>query len=90
MAGIIGGSDWINKIPIGGTYTSTTADASANKSSIDTGKPDATGFIVQIIRSNIETTAKAKISMTAGVISVEDNSSDFVVTNGDVIHWIVY
>ena len=90
MAGLINGSDWIGKIPIGGTYTSTTADASANKSVINTGKPDASGFIVQVIRSNIETTAKAKISMAAGVISVEDNSSDFAVTNGDVIHWIVY
>ncbi len=90
MAGLINGSDWICKIPIGGTYTSTSADASANKSVINTGKPDATGFIVQVIRSNIETTAKAKISMAAGVISVENNSSDFVVTNGDVIHWIVY
>ena len=90
MAGLINGSDWICKIPIGGTYTSTSADASANKSVINTGKPDETGFIVQVIRANVETTAKAKISMAAGVISVENNSSDFVVTNGDVIHWIVY
>lgn len=90
MAGLINGSDWMQKIPVAGTYTSTTADATANKSSIDTGKADATGFIVQVIRANIETTAKAKISMAAGVISVEDNSSDFAVTNGDVIHWIVY
>ena len=90
MAGLINGSDWMQKIPVAGTYTSTTADAGAHKSVINTGKPDASGFIVQIIRSNIETTAKAKISMAAGVISVEDNSSDFAVTNGDVIHWIVY
>ena len=90
MAGLINGSDWMQKIPVAGTYTSTTADASANKSVINTGKPDASGFIVQVIRSNIETTAKAKISMAAGVISVEDNSSDFAVTDGDVIHWIVY
>jgi len=90
MAGLINGSDWMQKIPVAGTYTSTSADASANKSVINTGKPDATGFIVQVIRSNIEATAKAKISMTAGVILVEDNSSDFAVTNGDVIHWIVY
>ena len=90
MAGLINGSDWMQKIPVAGTYTATTADASANKSVINTGKADATGFIVQVIRANIETTAKAKISMAAGVISVEDNSSDFVVTNGDVIHWIVY
>ena len=90
MAGLINGSDWMQKIPVAGTYTSTTADASANKSVINTGKPDASGFIVQVIRSNIEITAKAKISMAAGVISVEDNSSDFDVTNGDVIHWIVY
>jgi len=90
MAGLINGSDWMQKIPVAGTYTSTTADASANKSVINTGKADATGFMVQVIRSNIEITAKAKISMAAGVISVEDNSSDFAVTNGDVIHWIVY
>ena len=80
----------MQKIPVAGTYTSTAADANANKSVINTGKPDASGFIVQVIRSNIDTTAKAKISMAAGVISVEDNSSDFAVTNGDVIHWIVY
>ena len=90
MAGLINGSDWMQKIPVAGTYTSTTADASANKSVINTGKADATGFMVQVIRSNIEITAKAKISMAAGVISVEDNSSDFAVTNGDVIHWIVF
>ena len=90
MAGLINGSDWMQKIPVAGTYTATSADAGVNKSVINTGKADATGFIVQVIRANIEITAKAKISMAAGVISVEDNSSDFVVTNGDVIHWIVY
>ena len=90
MAGLINGSDWMQKIPVAGTYTATSADAGANKSVINTGKADATGFIVQVIRSNIEIIVKAKISMAAGVISVENNSSDFVVTNGDVIHWIVY
>ena len=90
MAGLINGSDWMQKIPVAGTYTATSADANADKSVINTGKADATGFIVQVIRSNVETTAKAKISMAAGVISVEDNNSDFAVTNGDVIHWIVY
>ena len=90
MAGLINGSDWMQKIPVAGTYTATSADAGANKSVINTGKADATGFIVQVIRANIEITAKAKISMAAGVISVEDNSTDFDVTDGDVIHWIVY
>ncbi len=90
MAGKITGSDWIHKIPIGGTYTSTTADASANKSEINTGKADAVGFIVQVMRSNINLTDDAKVSMAAGVISVEDNSSAFAVTNGDVINWIVF
>jgi len=90
MAGLINGSDWMQKIPVAGTYISTSADAGVNKSVINTGKADASGFIVQVIRSNIETTAKAKISMAAGVISVEDNGADFVVTDGDVIHWIVY
>lgn len=90
MAGLITGIDWKNKIPVAGTYTASAADASANKASINTGKPDAVGFIVQVLRANIDLTANAKISMAAGVISVEDNSSDFVVTNNDVINWVVF
>lgn len=90
MAGNLTGINWMSKIPIGGTSTSTTADAAAAKTEINTGKSDAVGFVVQVLRSNIDLTANAKISMAAGVISVEDNSSDFAVTNGDVINWIVF
>jgi len=90
MAGSISGIDWVSKIPVGGTHTVTAGEASANKSEINTGKADAVGFIVQVMRSNINLTDDAKVSMTAGVIAVEDNSSAFDVTNGDVINWIVF
>ncbi|HPK27457.1 MAG TPA: hypothetical protein PKZ40_06945 [Anaerolineaceae bacterium] len=90
MAGIIAGSDWIAKIPVGGTYTATTTDASAGKVEIATGKPEAVGFVATILRGGADVTAKAKISIAAGVLKIQDNSSDFDVTNGDVIHWIVY
>ena len=90
MAGLINGSDWIAKVPVGGTHTVSTAEGTAGKAEIATGKLDAVGFVVTILRGGADVTAKAKISMAAGVISVEDNSTDFDVTNGDVIHWIVY
>ena len=90
MAGLIAGSDWIAKIPVGGTYTATATDASAGKVEIATGKPEAVGFVVTILRGGADVTAKAKISIAAGVLKIQDNSSDFDVTNGDVIHWIAF
>ena len=90
MAGLINGSDWIAKIPVGGTYTVSTAEGTAGKAEIATGKPEAVGFVVTILRGGADVTAKAKISIAAGVLKIQDNNSDFDVTNGDVIHWIVY
>ena len=90
MAGLINGSDWIAKVPVGGTHTVSTAEGTAGKAEIATGKLDAVGFVVTILRGGADVTAKAKISIAAGVLKIQDNNSDFDVTNGDVIHWIVY
>ena len=89
MAGLIMGSDWINKIPVGGTYTVVAADDTANKASIASGKLDAVACIVQIIRAGVVVGADAKVSQSAGVIAVEDGST-YKVTTGDVINWIVF
>ena len=89
MAGSISGIDWISRMPVSGVHTVTAAEASANKAEIDTGMAGATGFIVQVLRSGI-VLGSAKASFAAGVISVEDNSSTYVVTTGDVISWIVF
>ena len=89
MAGSISGIDWASKIPFGGTYTAVADDDTANKASIDTGKVDAVGCIVQIIRSGVVVGADAKVSIAAGVIAVEDGTT-YKVTTNDVINWIVF
>ena len=89
MAGPISGIDWVSKIPFGGAYTAVEDDNTANKASIDTGKADAVGCIVQIIRAGVVVGADAKVSQAAGVIAVEDGST-YKVTAADVINWIVF
>jgi len=89
MAGSISGIDWASKIPFGGTYTAVADDDTANKASIDTGKVDAVGCIVQVLRAGVDIATDGKFSVTAGVIAVEDGST-YKVTAGDVINWIVF
>ena len=89
MAGSISGIDWASKIPFGGTYTAVADDDTANKASIDTGKADAVGCIVQIVRAGVVVGADAKPSIAAGVLTVADGST-YNVTAGDVINWIVF
>ena len=89
MAGSISGIDWVSKIPFGGTYTAVAQDDTDNKASIVTGKTDAVGCIVQVIRSGVVVGADAKVSIAAGVIAVEDGST-YKVTTNDVINWIVF
>lgn len=85
----ISGIDWASKIPFGGTYTAVAGDDSANKASIATGKTNAVGCIVQVLRAGVVVGADAKPSVVAGVIAVEDGSS-YKVTTGDVINWLVF
>lgn len=89
MAGLIAGIDWKNKIPVGGTYTAVSADDSAGKAVINTGKTDAVGFIVQVFRSEVNIGNDVKVTLTAGVLEVKDGST-YKVTAGDVINWIVF
>ena len=89
MAGSISGIDWASKIPFGGTYTVVAQDDTDNKASIVTGKTDAVGCIVQVIRSGVVVGADAKVSIAAGVIAVEGGSI-YKVTTNDVINWIVF
>ena len=92
MAGSISGIDWVSRMPVSGTHTVSAAEGGAGKASIDSGMAGATGFIVQVMRSNIDLTTSSKISMAAGVVSVETNSagSAFTLTADDVINWIVF
>ena len=89
MAGPISGIDWASKIPVGGTHTTTSAEASANAVVIDTGKADAVGFIVQIYASGALASSNVAASIASGVLTVADGSS-YNVTNGHVINWIVF
>ena len=89
MAGTITGIGWMNKIPVAGTYTAVAGDDSANKATITSGKADAVGCIVQVIRAGVVVGADAKISQAAGIVSVEHGST-YKVTTNDVINWIVF
>ena len=89
MAGSISGIDWVSRMPVSGVYTAVAGDDNANKASIDTGKADAVGCIVQIVRAGVVVGADAKPSIAAGVLTVADGST-YNVTAGDVINWIVF
>ncbi len=89
MAGLIAGIDWMAKIPIGGTYTAVSADDSAGKAVISTGKADAVGFIVQVFRNEVNIANDVKVTLTAGVLEVKDGST-YKVTAADKINWIVF
>jgi len=89
MAGSISGIDWVSRMPVSGTYTAVQADDDTGYKLIDTGKADAVGFIVQIVRSGVVVGADAKPSLASGVLTVADGST-YKVTAADVINWIVF
>lgn len=89
MAGSISGIDWISRMPVSGVHTVTSAEAGADKVEINTGMSGAAGFIVQAVRSGAVVGAP-KASLAAGVLKIEDNSTNYDVTAGDVISWIVF
>ena len=78
-----------------GKYTVVAADDTANTKSINLatafGTDIPTGFIVQILRSNVTVTGDAVITLntTTKVLTVADGST-YVLTTGDVINYIVY
>ena len=87
MAGPISGIDWVSRMPVGGTYT---VSGTPTSITINTGKPNAVGFVFQVFRAGVEATTAAKGSITGGVLKIENNSSTFVLTAADVINWIVF
>ena len=89
MAGSISGIDWVSRMPVSGTYTAVEQDNTDNKASINTGKSDAVGCIVQVLRSGVDIATDGKFSMAAGVLKVADGTT-YKVTAGDVINWIVF
>ncbi len=89
MGKIFQGIDWGNNLPAMGTYTAVTADANANEVSFDSGKPGATGFMVQVFRAGVNIGNDVKASLLAGVLKVE-NGSTYKITADDVIMWMVF
>lgn len=90
MAGSISGIDWISRMPVSGVHTVTAADVSAGKVDINTGMTGATGFIVQVVRSNVDIKSDAVATLADGVLTIDDGATTYVVTAGDVISWIVF
>ena len=89
MAGSISGIDWVSRMPVSGSHTVTSGEASANTVAISTGKADATSFIVQILSSDVVVGGDAAISLASGVLTVADGSTYNTVA-GDVINWIAF
>lgn len=79
-----GGSDWLPKLPAVGksVYASATW-------AINTGKPTAIGYIVQIIRSGAVLAATPTVTFTNGVLTIATGGS-YTVTAGDTAHWIAF
>ena len=80
LVAVVGGS---------GEYTVDSDDDTANTVDIDTGVTIA-GYIVQIYRSGVEVKSDAAISVATSIITVADGSATYVLTDGDVINYIVW
>ena len=71
-----------------GEYAVDSDDDTANTTAIDTGVT-INGYIVQIYRSGVEVHGDAAISVATTVLTVADGST-YVLTDGDVINYIVW
>ena len=71
-----------------GKYVAILADETAGSKTINAGIT-ISGFIVQVYRANI-LLADYKVTATTTNLKVETNSTDYVVTTGDVINYIVW
>ena len=73
-----------------GVYTMIAADQTAGTKAIATGLGKTiSGFIVQIYRSNVAI-ASATITKSTATLTIATNGSDYVVTTGDVVNYIVW
>ena len=72
-----------------GEYAVDSDDDTANTVDIDTGIAIA-GYIVQIYRSGVELHLDAAISVATTILTVADGAGTYVLTDGDVINYIVW
>jgi len=72
-----------------GTHTVSAAEESAGTLDIATGLTTVAGFIVQVYRADILLTAY-DVSEATGTLTIATNGSDYVVTEDDVINYIVF
>ena len=84
------GIDWLHKLPEVGSHTVTAAEASANAAAINTGKPAASAWQVQVFRSGVNVMADAVVTLSGGVLTVADGGATYNMTTGDIIHWQVW
>lgn len=73
-----------------GSHTVTGAEATAETLDIDTGKADASAFIVQVYRSGVNVMSDAEVSIDEGVLTVANGAATFSLTEDDVIVWEVF
>lgn len=75
-----------------GTHTVTLDEQTAGTVSITpdiTGGETINGAVVTILRSGIQLSG-ADISYSKGTLTIATNGTDYVVTTGDVINYIVF
>lgn len=72
-----------------GKYTAVADDASNDSVAIATGLNTIVTAQVMILRGNKCMTDDATITFTGGTLTIADNSTAYVLTTGDVIHWLV-
>lgn len=82
------GTDWGNKVPVGGRYVADADDDTANAITINTGVINATVFFVQIFRSGANVLDAAVVTLSAGVLTITDGGT-YAATTADVVNWLV-
>lgn len=79
------GSDWQKKLPAMGksVYASSTW-------TIDTGKPTAVGFTVQIVRADVLLATNPTVTLSNGVLSIASTGGGYTLGAGDVAYWTAF
>lgn len=70
-----------------GAHTVTAGEDTANTVDIVTGLDNITALFVQIYRSGVDINSNQAVSYSGGTITVA-NGATYVLTAGDVLHWL--
>lgn len=71
------------------TYTVTSADVTATKSTLASGLATIHGYIVQIYRSGILLTGQTTTVSTTNLL-ISTNGTTYVLTAGDIINYYIW